>query len=79
MGLLDIKQHYKTFSVETIYSPTVAFPWKNANTLVVSTYNGQLDFSFMSEETFLREFDAMLIKAKVIELMTHNITKLAHA
>ena len=77
MGLLNIKQHYKTFSVETIYSPTVAFPWKNANTLVVSTFNNQLDFSFMSEETFLRENDARLIKASVISLMTSDINEYA--
>ena len=79
MGLLNVKQHYKTFSVETIYSPTVAFPWKNANTLVVSTFNNQLDFSLMSDESFLREFDAMLIKAKVMDLMTAHINALASA
>ena len=79
MGLLNIKQHYKTFSVETIYSPTVAFPWKNANTLVVSTFNNQLDFSFMSDENFLKEFDAMLIKVTVLEQMTAHHNSLASA
>jgi NRPS condensation-like uncharacterized protein len=79
MGSLNIKQHYKTFSVETIYSPTVAFPWKNANTLVVSTFNNQLDFSLMSDENFLKEFDAMLIKAKVLESITAQVNALASA
>lgn len=57
MGLLNITKDYQHFAIETIYSPTVAFPWKNANTLVCSTFNGQLDFSFMSNESFLRELD----------------------
>lgn len=77
MGLLNIRQHYKNFTVDAIYSPTVAFPWKNANTLVLSAFNNQLDFSFMSEETFLREIDAQLIKASVISLMTSEINEYA--
>lgn len=79
MGLLNIKQDYKNFSVETIYSPTVAFPWKNANTLVVSTFNNKLDFSLMSDENFLTESDAMWIKKKVLEMMTTHHNSLASA
>ncbi|RQO73721.1 hypothetical protein DBR40_12985 [Pedobacter sp. KBW01] len=77
MGLLNIRQDYQNFKIETIYSPTVAFPWRNANTLVCSTFNGQLDFSFMSNESFLREFDAWQIKARAMELIKENINELA--
>ncbi|NQD72826.1 hypothetical protein HP439_19055, partial [Sphingobacterium shayense] len=45
MGNIDIPRTYKNFEVETVYSPTVAFPWLNSNTLVVSTFGGQMDFS----------------------------------
>jgi NRPS condensation-like uncharacterized protein len=79
MGLLNIPKDYKTFALETIYSPTVAFPWKNANTLVCSTFNGQLDFSFMSNESFLREFEAWQIKDSVMELIKENLNELANA
>ncbi|MCX2496109.1 condensation domain-containing protein [Pedobacter sp. PF22-3] len=78
MGLLNIPKDYKNFTIETIYSPTVAFPWKNANTLVCSTFNGQLDFSFMSNETFLREFEAWQIKDKAMELIKENLNEMAN-
>jgi NRPS condensation-like uncharacterized protein len=79
MGLLNIPKDYQNFSIETIYSPTVAFPWKNANTLVCSTFNGQLDFSFMSNESFLREFEAWQIKDRVMELIKENLNELVNA
>ncbi|WP_025143779.1 condensation domain-containing protein [Pedobacter jeongneungensis] len=79
MGLLNIPKDYQDFSIETIYSPTVAFPWKNANTLVCSTFNGQLDFSFMSNESFLREFEAWQIKDRAMELIKENLNELANA
>jgi hypothetical protein len=78
MGLLNIPKDYQLFSIETIYSPTVAFPWKNANTLVCSTFNGQLDFSFMSNESFLREFEAWQIKDRVMELIKENFNELVN-
>ncbi len=78
MGLLNIPKDYQHFAIETIYSPTVAFPWKNANTLVCSTFNGQLDFSFMSNESFLREFEAWQIKDRAMELIKENLNELAN-
>ncbi|GAA4200882.1 hypothetical protein GCM10022289_13380 [Pedobacter jeongneungensis] len=78
MGLLNIPKDYQNFSIETIYSPTVAFPWKNANTLVCSTFNGQLDFSFMSNESFLREFEAWKIKDRAMELIKENLNEFAN-
>jgi NRPS condensation-like uncharacterized protein len=78
MGLLNIPKDYKNFALETIYSPTVAFPWKNANTLVCSTFNGQLDFSFMSNESFFREFEAWQVKDKAMELIKENLNELVN-
>lgn len=78
MGVLNIPKDYKSFILKTIYSPTVAFPWKNANTLVCSTFNGQLDFSFMSNESFLREFEAWQIKDKAMELIKENLKELVN-
>ncbi|MNI58090.1 hypothetical protein D3C73_1131850 [compost metagenome] len=78
MGLLNIAKNYKNFSIATIYSPTVAFPWRNANTLVLSTFNGEMDFSFMSNESFLREFDAWQVKDQAMKLISENIKELAN-
>ncbi|MGX5687108.1 phthiocerol/phthiodiolone dimycocerosyl transferase family protein [Chryseobacterium cucumeris] len=73
MGKINIPNDYKNFSLETIFSPTVAFPWLNSNTLVTSTYNQQMDFTFMSNENFLPKEEAHLIKDKAIELLTTSL------
>lgn len=70
MGKIDIPSEYKNFKLETIFSPTVAFPWLNSNTLVTTTYNQQMDFTFMSNENFLPKEEAIKIKDKAIELLT---------
>jgi NRPS condensation-like uncharacterized protein len=70
MGRIDIPSKYRNFTLETIFSPTVAFPWLNSNTLVVTTYNQEMDFTFMSNENFLPKEEAVKIKNKAIELLT---------
>ncbi|RXM51688.1 MULTISPECIES: condensation domain-containing protein [unclassified Chryseobacterium] len=70
MGRINIPNEYKNFSIDTIFSPTVAFPWLNSNTLVTSTYNHQMDFIFLSNEDFLPKAEAAKIKEKAIALMT---------
>ncbi|SHG54829.1 Condensation domain-containing protein [Chryseobacterium oranimense] len=73
MGKINIPGDYKNFKVETIISPTVAFPWLNSNTLVATTYNQQMDFTFMSNEQFLSKEEAVKIKNKAIELLTSSL------
>ncbi|MGG7661826.1 condensation domain-containing protein [Dyadobacter sp. BHUBP1] len=58
MGVLDIPVSYNNFRVRAIHSPSVGFPWRNPNTLVVSTFAGRMDFSFCSHESFLPMIDA---------------------
>lgn len=58
MGMLDIPVSYNNFRVRAIHSPSVGFPWRNPNTLVVSTFAGKMDFSFCSHESFLPMIDA---------------------
>lgn len=58
MGVLDIPVSYNNFRVRAIHSPSVGFPWRNPNTLVVSTFAGKMDFSFCSHESFLPMIDA---------------------
>jgi hypothetical protein len=79
MGRLDIPAVYQDFKIETIYSPTVAFPWRNANTLVVSSFNNQLDFSFLSNASFLTEFEAWQIKTEAMILLTNHLNKPVYA
>lgn len=73
MGKINIPGDYKNFKVETIISPTVAFPWLNSNTLVATMYNQQMDFTLMSNEHFLPKEEAVTIKDKAIELLTSSL------
>lgn len=73
MGRINIPNDYKSFEIETIFSPTVAFPWLNSNTMVATTYNHQMDFIFLSNEDFLPKEEATRIKDKAIELLTTSL------
>lgn len=76
MGKLGIAEHYDSFELERIYSPTVGFPWRNPNTLVVSTYKREMDFTFFSNDAFLSAHDAALIKNQAMDLLEPDF---AHA
>jgi hypothetical protein len=69
MGRLDIPEEYETFSVAAVYSPTVAFPWRNPTTVVVSSFREHMDFAFVSNTGALRFEEGMAIKEKVMQLL----------
>jgi hypothetical protein len=69
MGRLDIPEEYETFSVEAVYSPTVAFPWRNPTTVVVSSFRRQMEFAYVSNSGFLPYPEAMAIKEKAMEVL----------
>lgn len=53
IGKIALKEKYDKFEVETVFSPMVIGPFANPSTLICSTFKNQLDFSFVSNETFL--------------------------
>ncbi|WP_082376998.1 condensation domain-containing protein [Chryseobacterium indologenes] len=73
MGKLNIPADYNHFKVETIYSPTVAFPWLNSTTLVTTTFNQKMDFMFISHEDFLPKAEATAIKDKALEFLMQPV------
>jgi hypothetical protein len=79
MGRLNITETYRSFELETIYSPTVAFPWRNPNTLVTTTFKNQMDFTFMSNDAFLDKAEALKIKTAAMEILFANLQQLLHA
>lgn len=79
MGRLSIPESYQSFELETIYSPTVAFPWRNPNTLVATTFKNQMDFTLMSNDSFLSKADALKIKDMAMEALFLNLKQLTHA
>lgn len=73
MGRLSIAENYDTFEVETLYSPTVGFSWRNPNTLVVSTFKGEMDFTFYSNDAFLDKSEAESVRKYALELLFANL------
>lgn len=69
MGRLDIPERYERFEVEAVYSPTVAFPWRNPTTIVVSSFGGKMDFAYVSNTGCVRYDDAIAIKERTMNLL----------
>lgn len=72
MGILGIAENYSSFEVETIYSPSVAFPWRNPTTLIVSTFKGEMDLTFCSNEAFLDREEAQVINSYAVDLLVQQ-------
>lgn len=75
MGQLSIPDGYRSFEVRAIYSPTVAFPWKNPNTIVVSAFKKQMDCVIISRDSFFSKKDAALVRNKVMEILEREINR----
>lgn len=73
MGKLNIPNDFKNFELETLYSPSVAFPWLNPNTLIVSTFKNKMDFMLMSNIDFLPKDQAIAIKDKATQLLNVSL------
>lgn len=69
VGRLDIPENYRTFQLESFLGVTVAFPWRNATTLVTTHFRGQTDVAFVSNDGFLPHAEALAIKEKAINTL----------
>ncbi|PSL28019.1 condensation domain-containing protein [Dyadobacter jiangsuensis] len=73
MGKLDIPAQYRNFTIDTIYSPTVIGPFANPNTIITTTFNGRMDFSFVSNEAFMPRDTAMQIREKAMQILFETV------
>lgn len=71
VGIIPLRARYSTFEVVNAYSPNAAFPWRNPNTLVISSFAGRIDFTFLSEEGFLPYEQAAAIKDAAMTELYH--------
>jgi NRPS condensation-like uncharacterized protein len=69
VGRIDIPENYGTFQLECFLGVTVAFPWRNATTLVTTHFRGQTDLAFVSNDGFLPHAEAIAIKEKAINTL----------
>lgn len=69
LGRLDIHKHFKSFEIETVYSPSVIGPFGNPTTIITSTFDNQIDFTFISNEGILPHATALAIRDYAIALL----------
>lgn len=70
LGKLDIPAVYPDFIVDTVISPVVSGPLGNTTTMLTSTYNGQMDFTFFGSEGYLPKQQAMAIRDQMIRVLS---------
>jgi len=69
MGRLDLPQHYRTFRLEKVYSPLVMVSPTPANTVVISSFSGQLEFAIISDEHSLARVKALAIEQRAMTIL----------
>jgi len=73
LGRIQIPHQYKEFTLETIFSPSVIGPLGNTTTMVTSTFNGEMDFSFVGSEGYLPYAEALAIRDEVIQTVKEQL------
>lgn len=73
LGRIQIPHQYKAFTLETIFSPSVIGPLGNTTTMVTSTFNGEMDFSFVGSEGYLPYSEALAIRDEVIQTVKEQL------
>ncbi|HEY1165067.1 MAG TPA: hypothetical protein VGE90_07855, partial [Chitinophaga sp.] len=69
MGRLDIPKRFSSFEIETIHNPVLIFKSANPNGIIASTFDEQMNFSFLSNDAYLSEEDAAAIRDKAMEVL----------
>lgn len=69
MGRLDLPQQYQGFRLERIYSPLVMVSPTPANTVVISSFAGHMEFAIVSDEQSLPHAQALEIRQRAMEIL----------
>jgi hypothetical protein len=69
MGRLDLPTQYRTFTLETVYSPMVMVSPTPANTVVLSSFAGQLEFAIVSDTQSLPPVQAEMIQKRAMAIL----------
>jgi NRPS condensation-like uncharacterized protein len=72
MGKVSIKENYGVLEIEALHSPSTMFPFGNPSTLSTTTFRGEIDFIFTSDEAFIKKEDAMMLKQNAMRLLLNS-------
>jgi hypothetical protein len=78
MGRLDLPQHYRSFRLERVYSPLVMVSPTPANTVVISSFAGEMEFAIISDEQSLPHAQALEIRQRAMEILSTCVAIPAH-
>jgi hypothetical protein len=69
LGRLDLPQQYRSFRLERVYSPLVMVSPTPANTVVISSFGGEMEFAIISDEQSLPYVQALEIKQRAMDIL----------
>jgi hypothetical protein len=69
MGRLDLPTQYRTFTLETVYSPMVMVSPTPANTVVLSSFADQFEFAIVSDTQSLPQTQATAIQQRAMFIL----------
>jgi Condensation domain len=69
MGRLDLPKQYRTFAIEAVYSPLVMVSPTPANTVILSSFAGQLEFAIVSDTQSLPRAHALSIEQRAMDII----------
>lgn len=78
MGRLDLQQEYRSFRLERVYSPLVMVSPTPANTVVISSFGGHMEFAIISDEQSLPHEQALEIRQRAMEILNTCVAIPAH-
>jgi hypothetical protein len=70
IGKVDLPQHYRRFQLESVFSPLVMVSPTPANTLVLSSFGGRMEFAIISDESSLPAAGALAIQHRMMEILS---------
>lgn len=70
MGRIDLPQQYQNFRVEAVYSPLVMVSPTPANTVVLSSFAGEMEIAIISDVQSLPYTKAAAIHRRLMEILT---------
>lgn len=70
LGRLDLPRQYRSFRLERVYSPLVMVSPTPANTVVISSFAGQMEFAIISDEHSLPRAQALEIQQRAMEILS---------
>jgi hypothetical protein len=72
VGRISMPDSYRSFRVESLLGVTVAVPWRNATTVVTTSFRGCADIAFVSNDGFLPYAEAVAIKETAVRLLMNS-------